>query len=326
MLEVSKKRRDLRRRRQMATGLLLFAAAVFVALQFLPPTFVIRLAIAAAEAALVGGLADWFAVTALFRRPLGLPIPHTALIPSRKDDIGRALGRFVGENFLAPELIIQRLRAENRALQLSGWLDSEKTAAFVSERVLTLLPIVLEHAEDDDIRHFVSNVAQEGVRRLDLAPIIDVAVDALVQSGKHMALVDALAEVVVPSLGALETAIVEKVGEQTGRFFPIYFDRKIGQGIVRGTQAWLGAVRTAESEERLRIDGWLRKILAQLRTSPGYGTLIKETRDLAASNPALIQFVTSVWDETGSVLPAGAHLTVQHVFRSEEDKPRGSKR
>src|SRR5882672_11092199 len=111
MDETADKRRALRRQRAFATGLLLFAAVVFVAMQFAPQIPAIRFLSVAAEAALVGGLADWFAVTALFRRPLGLPIPHTALIPTRKDEIGRSLGLFVQKNFLDPPLVIQRLRA-----------------------------------------------------------------------------------------------------------------------------------------------------------------------------------------------------------------------
>src|SRR5690349_3201963 len=102
----------LARKRALATGLLLFAVCLFAPMQFLAPTFFVRLTIAAAEAAIVGGLADWFAVTALFRHPLGIPIPHTALIPSQKNDIGRALGNFVRDRFLSPALVVQRLRAE----------------------------------------------------------------------------------------------------------------------------------------------------------------------------------------------------------------------
>src|SRR4051794_28815748 len=89
------KRYALMRQRRLATGLLLVAMVLFIGTQFLPRTFFVRLVSAAAEAALVGGFADWFAVTALFRRPLGLPIPHTALIRTQKDRIGRALGNFV---------------------------------------------------------------------------------------------------------------------------------------------------------------------------------------------------------------------------------------
>ena len=105
-------RRLLRRNRRLATGLLLFAASLFVALRFVPdPGFWVQLARAASEAAIVGALADWFAVTALFRRPLGLPIPHTAIIPANKDRIGDGLGSFVERNFLEPSLVAAKLRS-----------------------------------------------------------------------------------------------------------------------------------------------------------------------------------------------------------------------
>ena len=120
------KYRALLRQRRIATALLLIAMAVFLVTQYLPSSLVVRLFAAAAEAALVGGFADWFAVTALFRHPLGLPIPHTALIRTQKDRIGRSLGNFVRDRFLDPELVIERLRQENRAHQIALWLESTK--------------------------------------------------------------------------------------------------------------------------------------------------------------------------------------------------------
>src|SRR6266567_96117 len=143
------KRSALRRNRRLASALLLVAILVFLTMQLIDmPGFAARLAIAASEAAIVGGLADWFAVTALFRRPLGLPIPHTALIPARKDEIGESLGRFVSEQFLAPELLIARLQQKNRALQVARWLASPAAARFIAERLITLVPMALSGAND----------------------------------------------------------------------------------------------------------------------------------------------------------------------------------
>src|SRR5215831_10125342 len=196
MDETAEKRRSLKRKQAFATGLLLIAAAILFGLQFAPPSFVVRLMTAAAEAALVGGLADWFAVTALFRHPLGIPIPHTALIPSQKDEIGKALGNFVRDKFLDPPLVIKRLRAENRALQIARWLDSEAAASFISDRVLDLIPHLLKGINDEQFRRFVGSIAQEAFRRIDLVSVADAVIVALIDSGKHMALVDAAAALV----------------------------------------------------------------------------------------------------------------------------------
>src|SRR6266581_6887231 len=148
-------RLDAMKRR--ATALLAVALVVFVVASIYEPQFAwLGYVRATAEASLVGGLADWFAVTALFRHPLGLPIPHTALIPSRKDAIGRSLGNFVRDQFLDSALLVQRLRTENRAIVLARWLDSEAAVAFISQRVVDIVPLVLRSANDRDVRRFIA--------------------------------------------------------------------------------------------------------------------------------------------------------------------------
>jgi uncharacterized membrane-anchored protein YjiN (DUF445 family) len=297
MDEAAEKRRSLRRKQAFATGLLLLATAILIGLQFAPPIFLVRLLTASAEAALVGGLADWFAVTALFRHPLGIPIPHTALIPSQKDEIGKALGNFVRDKFLDPALVIKRLRAENRALQIARWLDSETAADFISDRVLDLIPHLLKGINDEQLRHFVGSIAQEAFRRVDLVSVADAVIVALIDSGKHMALVDTAAALVESSLSTLREPIVERVGERTGRFFPKYFDRKIGAGIVNGAQEWLRAVRQPESEERLRADRWIRRRVAEFRASPDYRQLVENAKSAVLANPALIETLGAIWDQ-----------------------------
>ncbi|HXP73602.1 MAG TPA: DUF445 domain-containing protein [Stellaceae bacterium] len=292
------KRAALRRNKRLATGLLIAAVALAVGTALLPDRpFAVQLINAAAEAAIVGGLADWFAVTALFRRPLGLPIPHTALIPARKDEIGKSLAAFVRDQFLDPPVLIERLRAENRALQLSQLLASDAAASFVAERVAAVVPIVLRSVDDASIRAFLRDVAQDGLRRLDLVATMDSVIEALIRDGKHMELADALIDVLEPSLEALGDVIAEKVGERTGRFFPSYFDRKIGDGIVNGVEKWLLAVRTAGSAERLRLDAWMRARLAELRASPDYAGLMERAQAAIVTHPALLHALATIWDE-----------------------------
>jgi uncharacterized membrane-anchored protein YjiN (DUF445 family) len=305
--DVEAKRAALRRNKRLATGLLLLAVAVAVATALTSDQpFAIRLINAAAEAAIVGGLADWFAVTALFRRPLGLPIPHTALIPARKNEIGKSIAAFVRDQFLDPPVLIERLRAENRALQLGEVLAGDAAAAFVADRVAAVVPIVLRSVDDASIRAILRDVAQDSLRRLDLATTLDAIIEALVRDGKHMELADALIDIVEPSLAALGGAIAEKVGERTGRFFPSYFDRKIGDGIVDGVEKWLRAVRTPESAERLRVDAWARTRIAELRASPDYASLIERAQAAIVTHPALLHALATIWDEIKRELDADA--------------------
>jgi uncharacterized membrane-anchored protein YjiN (DUF445 family) len=291
------KRLALVRQRRLATGLLLAAMAVFIAAQFLPRIFFVRLISAAAEAALIGGFADWFAVTALFRRPLGLPIPHTALIRTQKDRIGRALGSFVRDRFLDPELVLTRLRARNRALQLATWLQDETAGRFIADHVVSLMPVLLKTADDRAVLDFVAGVAREAVGRLDLTPLANAAIAGLLRSGRHMEMVDAIVRLAGPAIAALQPTIIEKVGEQTGRFFPGYFDRKISKAIVRGARRWLRELRRDESPERHALDQWLHRVIENHRSSTNFATLLNEVRAGILLNPALQEVITAVWQE-----------------------------
>src|SRR5262249_10279117 len=147
------------------------------------------------------------------------------------------------------------------------------------------------------IRAFLRDVAQDGLRRLDLVATMDAVIEALVRDGKHMELADALVDVVEPSLEALSEVIAEKVGERTGRFFPSYFDRKIGEGIVDGVEKWLREVRTAGTTERLRLDAWARARILELRASPDYAALIERARLAIVTHPALLHTLATIWDE-----------------------------
>jgi uncharacterized membrane-anchored protein YjiN (DUF445 family) len=296
--DVERKRIQRRSKSALATGLLLIAVAIFLALRFVPnPGFLLRLLNAAAEAAIVGGLADWFAITALFRRPLGLPIPHTALVPSRKDEIGRSLGNFVRDQFLEPEVLTERLRRQNRALQIAQWLDTEEAADFFAERAVIFVPPLLQSLNDGEVRTFLARLAQSGLTRLDLVPMADAVLDDFIRAGRHLQLLDAVVAVLRPSVHALKAPIIERVGERTGRFFPRYFDRKIGQGIVDGAESWLEAIGTPGTEERARLDLWLRKTISEFRDSPDYPKLLEEAQAAIASNPAVLEALSSIWDE-----------------------------
>ena len=282
----------------LATGLLAAAAAIFVLVRIIPhPGFGVRLLNAAAEAAIVGGLADWFAITALFRRPLGLPIPHTGLIPRRKDEIGRALGAFVRDRFLDPDLLTERLRRRNRAAQIAGWLDTEEAASFAAERAAILVPPLLNGLNDSEVRVFIGRLAQAGLGRVDIVPIVDAILDEGVAAGRHMQIAGLLIAAAGPSLQALKGPIAERVGERTGRFFPRYFDLKIGQGIVNGAAAWLDAIGTPGSEERLRFEAWMRTAIANFRASPDYAKMLREAQSAVAANTAVRDALSAIWDE-----------------------------
>src|SRR6478752_1596169 len=151
--------------RALATAMLAGMAAIFIAatrLDHLHPAWgFVR---AFAEAGLVGGIADWFAVTAVFRHPLGLPIPHTAIVPRNKDRIGAALGAFVANNFLTPALISAKLREIDPAGSLSSWLAQPSNAEAAAQRAMLVLPTLIGALEDPDIREFAIRAIGDQLR------------------------------------------------------------------------------------------------------------------------------------------------------------------
>src|SRR5262245_25422344 len=149
-------RARLKRNRALATGLLLLSGAILIGTYLVPEeTFAVLLARAASEAGIVGGLADWFAVTALFRRPLGLPIPHTAIVPNNKDRIADALGRFVERNFLTEETVLTKLRNAHAAQRFTAWLAEPETASSIAKSIATALRSEEHTSELQSLRHLV---------------------------------------------------------------------------------------------------------------------------------------------------------------------------
>ena len=172
------KRAKLRRMQWLATSLLLAMLAIFAlsaAYRVSHPW--LGWVHAFAEAAAVGAMADWFAVTALFRHPLGLPIPHTAIIPKNKDDIGASLGQFVEHNFLTPENVIRKLEQRNLARAATDWLADSANSQQVAQRICSQIPLLIEQLEDEDVQHLLDRAIMPQLQRLDLAHVVGEVLD-----------------------------------------------------------------------------------------------------------------------------------------------------
>ncbi|MDQ6838779.1 MAG: DUF445 family protein, partial [Actinomycetota bacterium] len=182
------KRRELRVNRRRATGCLAVVTAAF-----LVATVVghgqgwVGYVQATAEASMVGGLADWFAVTALFRHPLGIPIPHTAVVPERKQQFAATLGEFVQESFLTPDVVAERVEAAGPAPRLAGWLvvpaNAERVAALLADAAVAAADVV----EDEAVHHLVDDIVGQLIEVAPLAPLAGRALGASIEGGRHQA-------------------------------------------------------------------------------------------------------------------------------------------
>ena len=280
----------------IATGLLLAMTAVFVvATIFHWQAGWLGAARAFAEAAMVGALADWFAVTALFRRPLGLPIPHTAIVPANKRRIGRSLGLFVQRNFLSEKALEGEV--VNIAGALARWLGQPENRARVVLRVRDLLPQVLRALNEDEMRAFVDRQVEDFVSRINFAKTTGKILRVFTTNGMHEVLVD---EIVQQSRSFFRTNqdwFRNQLREASPWFIPDFVDRKIFDSIVSRTEQTLSkAVSDRNHELRLRIHSALVVFMEKLEHSDELDDKGRQFREMLLSSEVFRSYVRSVRD------------------------------
>src|SRR5262245_1022011 len=185
------------RMRRLATGLLLLMTAVFIVTHIWAPKDALWFEVwgyirAFAEAAMVGGLADWFAVSAIFRHPLGLPIPHTAVIPRSQARIADAVGRFIADNFLKADLVAERVKDKDLSESLGNWLADPKQSGSLASELVSAVPALLDALDDDTVSSFLRQQAAEAAEGARVAPAFGSVLEALAEQGRHQAILDTL--------------------------------------------------------------------------------------------------------------------------------------
>ena len=293
-----RQRRALRRNRIFATGLLLLAAAGFFATSLAPaPGFWLLLLRAGAEAALVGGLADWFAVTALFRHPLGLPIPHTAILPRGKDRIGEGLGDFVERNFLAPAIIAAKLRGLAPSRRLAAWLTLPENANGAAEQIAAALPYAIRSLGDPALRDFVARSFGEQLKEMDLAPAIGRIITLFSASGQYDALFDRALDAAQAMLAANVDRLFAAVDERSRWWIPQSVNRRIAAALVTGIEEVLWELRQPDSEGRQKFRAALEDLARGLMESPERRRRFNEMKDRFLEHPDVQAWLAGAWDE-----------------------------
>jgi uncharacterized membrane-anchored protein YjiN (DUF445 family) len=255
-----------------------------------------------AEAGIVGGVADWFAVTALFRRPLGLPIPHTAIIPSNKDRIGRTLGRFVERNFLTREMLLRKLKEIRIGRRLASWLVAPGTAPLVGGSVATALPYLIRSLRNRDLREFVQQTLGEQLRQADLAPIVGRAIHMLTASGEADVIFERAIGVAVRWLEDNRSQVDALVTERSRWWVPKAIDRRIAAAMVDGAIELLNSLREPDSETRLKFREALTRLIDELLNSPEQRDQINASKNRLLAHPDVQAWLRSIWKELSRTL------------------------
>ena len=303
-------RRALARYRLVATALLVLMVCLTAASYALPPGWPTDLLQAAAKAGVAGGIADWFAVTALFRHPLGLPIPHTAILPRQKERLGRALGRFVANYVMTQEevgRIIERLDVPGILARFLGDPASSHPAA---EALAAMLPRLLASIEDGRARAFTRRLIPRLVGGVSGGHVVARALRALVEGGRHQEVFSVILAALKTMLASREEAIhrvlEERIREQGGRLVGWTVGAAIARRILASINAELDRMDPEGSEIREAFDEWVRHEIELMETDPRRAAEIGRALRRLVMNESVQAWLWDVWSRLRYALEAEA--------------------
>ncbi|GAA3609408.1 DUF445 domain-containing protein [Kineosporia mesophila] len=300
--EADERRRvALRRMKTVATTLLVIAAVIYVAT--LKQDGVLGFVNAAAEAAMVGALADWFAVTALFRHPLGLPIPHTALIPTRKDQIGESLQEFVADNFLSEEIVREKVGQAEVTRRIGAWLAEREHAERVGAELATAGHGVLSVLRDDDVAAMLEQVVVPRAADIPVSPLAGGLLDGILDDGAHRRLVDLLVDEGRSWLEINQERIMLLVTEQAPGWTPQWVDNRIARRVYDEMYRWLSEISADQQHPaRQALDDLLRRLARDLRSDPGTQARFEAIKIRLLEHPELRKATIALWSTVRRML------------------------
>ncbi|MEX2153522.1 MAG: DUF445 domain-containing protein [Gemmatimonadaceae bacterium] len=313
------RQRELDRMKRRATGLLLLAFVVYVFARMLESRYewmgFIR---AMAEASMVGGLADWFAVTALFRHPLGIPIPHTAIIPARKDRLGRTIAGFVQRNFMTREVIEGRLRGLHIGERLGAWIAQPENARTIARQAASALSAGAQVLKDDDVQALIDRSIEERIRKTRIAPVAGRLLSVVTEGNRHQELLNEAIVLIARTVEQNRDLIRERVHRESPWWVPTAVDEKVYRKIIASIERTLVEVRDNPRHPlRERFDQALRTFIDDLQYSPHTAARAEELKDEFLDTEAVRRFSASLW------LDAKAAL-LRFAENSEETAKEGS--
>lgn len=293
-----KRRRGLQVMKGVALGGLVFMAVLFViafALQEqYPPLAYVR---AFAEGGMVGALADWFAVTALFRHPLGIPIPHTAIIPSRKDEIGQTLGEFVETEFLRGDVVRTKLEETAIAANLGEWLSDSEHAERVGAEASLLAAAVLGALSDDDVNDLIEDLAREHLISPDWGLPLGGWLGRIVESGAHHGAVDLGIDSIATWLAANHASFSGLVSHRLPAWVPSIASRLVDDTVYNEAVKFVAAVQAdPRHPARIAIDGYLDRLAENLQHDPVTMARLEETKETLFDSPRVRELAAEAWN------------------------------
>ncbi len=292
------RRRALRVMKGVALGALVGMAIVFVfAFAFQQRVPWLAYVRAAAEGGMVGALADWFAVTALFRHPLGIPIPHTAIIPNRKDEIGRTLGEFVETEFLRGDVVRSKLESAAIAAKLGEWLRMPEHAERIAAEASVIASGVLTALSDDDVQDVIAELAREHLIVPEWGPPLGAWLGRIVDSGAHHGAVDLGIDSIASWLDANHAAFTGLVSRRLPSWVPSIAHRLVDDTVYNEAVKFVAAVQAdPRHPARRAIDGYLDRLAANLQHDPATIGRLEDAKIAVFDSPRVRELAAEAWN------------------------------
>ncbi len=285
--------------KRRATGLLALVTAIFLATAIWGQDLTwVRYLHATAEAAMVGGLADWFAVVALFRHPLGIPIPHTAVVVERKDQFADTLGEFIQEQFLTPDAITARVRAAEVVPRVARWLQEPAHADRVAGEVLDGAVRLADLVRDEDVHRALEGVVRDRVDATPLAPLLGRGLAFVIRDGRHQQALDVALRELDAYLVDNRDDLRRRLGAQSPWWLPGAAEDRIFERLIDGARALIDEMlHDRDHHLRHRFEDRLVTLASELQVSPEYRERGEQLKHDVLSQPEVRAWATSLWGD-----------------------------
>ncbi len=318
---INDKKTELARMKRLAGALLLLVSTVYlVSSMFEQYSPWVGFVSATAEAAMIGAIADWFAVTALFRHPLGIRIPHTAIIPSRKDAIADQFGTFVQSNFLSEQVISDRIHDMQLGHTIATWLTKPDNAHSIAEQITIGIAGMTHLVNDKDIQRVIEQRVAKGISETSFSPIIGELLCFVTSGKRQQDIIDGAIDIASRLLEDSDTDIRNQVSQETPWWFPNTLDRSIYRKIIRSVSRSLYSIQVdVRHPARVRLIDMLNQFMHDLKYSEDFAKKEAAIKQDLLSHPSASQFTQSLWDDIKQSLLKQKDQSDSELTRAIED-------
>lgn len=296
------KARQLRRMKRIPLLLLFLMVLLFVLTLHRPESWAAWVH-AFSEAGMVGALADWFAVVALFRHPMGIPIPHTAIIPTRKNELGDSMATFVADHFLDPRVVRVKLESVNLAACTVAWLQTGKGRDSVVDLATAIIRWALGALNEKRVRKFLSRLGRRQLANVSLAPLLGHTIEWLVRDGRHQQILTQSLQYSIVVISENRDLIREKVQQESPWWMPGFIDDRILKQMLERIETKLFEMALdPEHPLRTQFSDWLGRLAHRLKTSPEHRKTGEEFKQQILENETLQDYLYGLWRELATRL------------------------